>query len=1051
MKSARRNVTSIFDSFYFGSPFARTLCLVAVPVIILSQILAIAKINTVQSEASLFQGREVYSQISVALAAEARLVEVYTSALALRINTVRIDLNQALPTADELSAIGIDHVILVDNTGNHVWSVKRELSHLKDSFSATIWRKLKNIPLSNSSAAGLLSVDGIPTIASIKTVNYFSPDGFAVGRILGLKFLDIEYVTKKVGANEIKITPQKIITSSARAKIDRPELSIKPLNGKLVGLQFISGLSPDDIFELSFNYHNRGILKNLGLISSLSFISIGSILLILIASIALFNRLIVNNLTSIKNQLKLEANQARTLIVPQREGGHIFDDIIRELNTVLSAYHRSQQTAAHATRVAQGAVDARADYVVSISHDVRSPLNAILGIAQILERMSLPIHLREYVHVLKDSGNTLLDLINDMLDYSSIETGSITFERAPVDIRELLTQVTASHAHASFRKNVELILDISADAPTHIEADRLRIKQILTTLIENAVTTSEAGEIVVALSAQVMPNGQGTRLLFSIKDSGLGIPLHQQSGIFESFNRGETDGFGRMGRTGLSLPIVRGLARAMGGEIWVESIFGQGATFFLELTTSAVSFKKDSLPEIKPETEIFIVDSSESSSTVLDQFLAELGFSSRSLVTPDILLERLKDSPDLPILIFIDARLLVDPLLKRLEQLSSQSNISWYVLLPPPISASAEIWIAAGATNIIPKPISRATLLQYINQPLLRLDQSGEEQQQRIIRTTRAARGLSVLVVDDIESNRFILSWLLQGWGHTVTMASSGIEAVNIMRDRGHFEPDGNEELFDLVFMDIQMPKISGIEATRMIRASEQLSSRAHAVPIIAVTADAQVKDIDEYVCVGMWGAVTKPILALRLFGIIESLGLRDGQASVINGKSQNTSFAGADLVAALELRNLNFSVSRLWNDLGYDVVKLGEILRSFVIESNLQVAQIVTSVAAHQFEDTAHLAHALRGALLNVGALGCAKIVANLETSAKDSDIQAVNAHAQILAENLRELLTAVSSVLANHTHQIRPRTLSAELLKNSHPISPEDTVRIEPSDIKI
>jgi CheY-like chemotaxis protein len=520
-----------------------------------------------------------------------------------------------------------------------------------------------------------------------------------------------------------------------------------------------------------------------------------------------------------------------------------------------------------------------------------------------------------------------------------------------------------------------------------------------------------------------MSDGEETRVLFSIKDSGLGIPFHQKSEIFESFNRGEIDGFGRMGRTGLSLPIVRGLARAMGGEIWVDSIFGQGGTFFLELTTSAVSFRRDSPPEINPETKIFIVDCSESSSSVLNKILAELGFSSISLVTPDLLLQRLKDSPDLPILVFIDGRLLVDPLLKTLKQLSSQSNVSWYVLIPPPISASADIWIESGATNIIPKPISRATFLQYINQPLLRLDQSSEEHNQKITPTTRAAQGLSVLVVDDIESNRFILSSLLQGWGHTVITASSGIEAVNIMRDRGHFEPDGNEELFDLVFMDIQMPKISGIEATRMIRASEQLSGRAHAVPIIAVTADAQVKDIDEYVCVGMWGAVTKPILALRLFGIIESLGIQNGLGNDLNPKNQNASLAGAELVAALELRDLNFSVSRLWNDLGYDDAQLREILRSFVVESDLQISQIATSVAALEFGEIVHKAHALRGALLNVGALGCAKLVANLENSAQEADVVAIGAHALILEENLRELLKTVGSVLARQTYQVNSR----------------------------
>jgi len=172
-----------------------------------------------------------------------------------------------------------------------------------------------------------------------------------------------------------------------------------------------------------------------------------------------------------------------------------------------------------------------------------------------------------------------------------------------------------------------------------------------------------------------------------------------------------------------------------------------------------------------------------------------------------------------------------------------------------------------------------------------------------------------------------------------------------------------------------------------------------------------------------MWGAVTKPILALRLFGIIESLGIQNGLGNDLNAKNQNASFAGAELVAALELRDLNFSVSRLWNDLGYDDAQLREILRSFVIESDLQISQIATSVAALEFGEIVHKAHALRGALLNVGALGCAKLVANLENSAQEADVVAIGAHALILEENLRELLKTVGSVLARQTYQVNSR----------------------------
>lgn len=996
-----------------GSPLIRIVFITAIPVFVLVQILTSVVLKSQQSEVQIHHANEISGRIDGILESEIRSTERSIEALSARLR--RGELTPPEPV--DLAALRLDIVVMLDDSGNRLWMEGRgELLGEQLSNLGSV-RNMLTVLLSRGTKTGLYDLGRTFSIVSAATIERNSPIERFQGRLIGFRLLDLIKLARVGQVKGISLSRQRIISQSALKEIDQSWRHTSDGKGTLTLSRLIAGIALNDIFNLSIRDSDPTEPRYSSLLVSINTISACSCILITIGVIIFGNRLIIKPIEAITYQLEQQVYHNTGEGISDPPFCKFLEPLTRELNKILASRYRAEQTAAHASQIAQGAIDSRIDYVVSISHDVRSPLNAILGIAQILERMSLPIHLREYIHVLKDSGNTLHDLINDMLDYSSIETGQITFEQTPVDVRELISNAASTHAHTAFRKNVELVVDICRNAPTHIEADRLRIKQILVTLIENAITNSESGEVIIKLSSEPLWDSSETRVVFSIKDGSLGIPSHQHEDIFESCNKTQSDGLGTLGRTVLSLPIVRGLARGMGGDVWVESTFGQGATFHFELTKSSVSWTKIFPSSADTDSEVLFIDPSDAGAKVLQDLLSEMGLIRISRTDVAQLALRLEHPIERPLKLFLDARAITAGLAKKLEQLSGTTGLSWYVLLPPHLTASADSWLAIGAQNIIPKPLTPATFSQYVNQPLLHPEQTTEDHSPRTATAPQGSQGLSVLVVDDIESNQFILASLLEGWGHTVTTASSGIEAINVMRDRGHFEESGSGEPFDLIFMDIQMPKINGIETTRMIRASERISECRHAVPIIAVTADAQVKDIDEYVCVGMWGAVTKPILALRLFGIIESLGLPDNPPTIFPGKDSTNGLVGANIVAALELRSINFSVSRLWNDLGYDWAKLRDILESFVIEAEKQLSGLSELVVHEDYAGSARLAHALRGVLLNIGALGPAKIAASLEVAAERAEASGVRDYAKQLEESTRSVISAVVDALRSQT----------------------------------
>ena len=1006
-----------------GARYILIILTIAVPL----QLLAMAIINQ-QLDAVVKQMRASHLDAASRRVVASLQQRISEAAQYADIITARPNLPQKPPlTATQLDSLGFDILLLSDTPGNPRWSVfgsdvKNGSALPTDAVSAILMLPPQELPLS-----GLFRLGEHTAIASVRSVNYSSPQGPVSSRLVLVQVLDQGKLSKISDMSGVVVGMIGGISADpSDSNLNLPS-SYRSTEDFVEQTQFIGGIIPGERFALRYKLalESDGIIR--GLCLPLSLILFTCTSLLVIASFFVIDGLILRVIQAITRQIRdLVAHPDSSVIAPCHPKDPL-GLLVSEINRTLDRFAHSQKTAAHATRLAKLAIDRKTDFLVSIRRAVRSPLNAILGIAQIMERMSLPIQLREYVDILKQEGNTILEFINDKVDYSSVESGRVILSSGPFNIQDLLTSVVESHALGAFRKNVEVIIDISATAPTHVEGDRLRISKILNTLVGNAVAFTDVAEVVVSLSGKSDERGVGTLMLISVKDSGIGIPPEQEPGIFDPLLNQDSASEQGLHQTGLNLPVARKLARAMGGELWLENDYGNGATFHLELVTTAASIKEDTALPLNVSSEVLVADFHPMSSANLCRTLRELGFFTVVEVTQDKLIDRLKTDPAEPLIIFTDIRILSDELLLRLQKLWSESLVSWYVIAPPDQTGELQGHFSQSAINVIPKPISRGKLTRYLCQSAPSPAHFSEDKTPSLPKGVKASNGLSILVVDDIQSNRFILETMLTSWGHQVTSASSGIEAVNILEERGHFGNNSTQTQFDLIFMDIQMPHISGLEATRIIRASEKLGAHKHPVPIIAVTADAETKNISEYVLVGMWGVITKPILGLRLFGIIESLGLRNEKAKIKQSSNRLITPEDAAFIASLERRDQNLSLSRLWNDLDQNIGDLMDILQSFLEETRRQLTELDTLLNQGSIEDISALAHALKGALLNIGALGCGQLASNLETAALQNNLPHMREIAGQFNQSATILLDTLRKAMESHKLGTRRSTLAS------------------------
>ena len=513
---------------------------------------------------------------------------------------------------------------------------------------------------------------------------------------------------------------------------------------------------------------------------------------------------------------------------------------------------------------ARAASKAKSDFLANMSHEIRTPLNGVIGFVDLLRSTPLSSNQLEFVENTHISARTLLDLINDILDFSKIEAGKLELDLQPSQLKALAEEAVDIVKFESAKKELELLLDFDFSLPQTVQIDALRLKQILVNLLSNAIKFTQVGEVLLRVTGQ--SEAGGCRVLFEVHDTGIGISPEQQRKMFKAFSQADSSTSRRFGGTGLGLAISSFLVQKMGGHIEISSIVGQGSVFSFELFLHPV----ETAPAAEPHgmlagKKAWIIQQHIGAAQITYNILDKLGLEVHKSTGEEINENALKEamSDYLPEVLIIDYDLGIRSGIQLLKQMRQWGGKAWHdipvVLLQQTnseLSTNHEL-IAAGIAFKLAKPLKindmENALLGIFNIKMNKSTENKAPAEQPVIQVLPSNLRPVVMLVDDVPMNLTLARWMVEKMvpGARILEARSGEAALYLY----------NEGVkADLIFMDVQMPDLDGLETTRRIRQMEMAESTGHHVPIVALTAGALQEEKERCLAAGMDDFLTKPI-----------------------------------------------------------------------------------------------------------------------------------------------------------------------------------------------